>query len=109
MYAIYKQHGIVSEFKCRTARRDDELRAEQADQQHAGVKGDLHQRIVEHEDFFRASESAHDLVGGLFEFLNFKVLSYKRFDNADAFHIFLHGFVQIVILRKTRRKIGITL
>ena len=100
MHAVYEQHGIISDSERFAARRNDQSRAEQADEQHTHVESDLHQRIVEHKNLFRAAEAAFHLARCFLEFFRLIFLTHKRFHNADSLDVLLNGFVEGVVLMK---------
>ena len=79
---------------------DDGFCAKPADEHHAYIHADLHDRTIQRDDAFsKRVQSANDRAHKI-EFLDLECFLIKRFDNANTAHVFLHNIVEIVVVRE---------
>ena len=95
VHDVGEHGGQVAHIK-RTAR--DQRRAQPAQRHHRAVDGQHHDGTVESDDAFRLDEQVVDVRRRFAELLVLEVLTHKRFDDADAGDVLLHGGVQVVVL-----------
>ena len=95
--AVCKQTGIVTDIEGFTAGGNDEMRGEETYADHRGIDGNLHEGVVKRKDFFRFREVFGEIARRFFEFFGFKIFAHEGFYHADAFNVFLNGFVEGIV------------
>ena len=73
------------------------LRAEPADEQHAAIHGELHQRHVEGQNAFSEGKILIDVLRDGVELLILMRLAHKGLDYADAAQVFAHYAVEAIV------------
>ena len=87
-----------ADIQIRAAGLDNELCREVADQDAADRDAELHERIVEREDFLCAQEITAHIVRLGSELFGLIVFAHEALDHAHCLHVFLHGVVEPVVL-----------
>ena len=86
-----------ADVEIRAAGLDDELCRKVADENAADGDAELHEGVIEGEDFFGLQEVFAHVVRLRGKFLRLIVLAHEALDHAHGLHVFLHGVVEPVV------------
>ena len=83
----------------------DQMRAQPADQQDAGIHRKLHQRRIDDDHVFCLDKHAIDVFHRRFKLALLMLFTHICLDHANRTHIFLHGSIQFIITLKYLREV----
>lgn len=98
LHGVGDHAGQRADVQVCAAGLDNELCREVADQDAADRDAELHERIVEREDFLCAQEITAHIVRLGSELFGLIVFAHEALDHAHCLHVFLHGVVEPVVL-----------
>ena len=104
--AVGEHGGKLADVDGRAAVRDDELRADEEHEHHIEVHAQLHERGVERDHALGVREVAADVVARGGELLRLVALTREALHHAHRAHVFLHGFVELIVLAEHRAERG---
>ena len=104
--AVGEHGGELADVDGRAAIRDDELRADEEHEHHIEVHAQLHERGVERDHALGVREVAADVVACGGELFRLVALTREALHHAHRAHVFLHGFVELIVLAEHRAERG---
>ena len=102
LYAVGHHGGDLAHVDDGAAARDHKARAHGEDEDHVEVHAKLHDGGVHGDDALGLGKVFAYAVGRRAELLLFVVLTCKALDHAHGAHVFLDGFVELVVLTEDR-------